>query len=78
MNFSLSNEQKRTILLGSKDTVMNELYSLLVRAGIDPDEFNPEDSLPENDIAIYGERIRIQKLIESISLIESKLAELEV
>jgi hypothetical protein len=78
MNFSLSNEQKRTILLGSKDTVMNELYSLLVRAGIDPDEFNPEDSLPENDITIYGERIRIQKLIESISLIESKLAELEV
>jgi hypothetical protein len=78
MNFSLSNEQKRTILLGSKDTAMNELYSLLVRAGIDPDQFNPENDLPESDISIYGERVRIQKLIEAISLIESKLTELEI
>lgn len=78
MNFSLSTEQKRTILLSTKETAMNELYSLLVRAGIDPDEFDLESSLPEDDMAIYGERIRIQKLVESISLAETKLAELEV
>jgi hypothetical protein len=78
MNFSLSTEQKRTILLSTKETAMNELYSLLVRAGIDPDEFDPETSIPEDDMSIYGERIRIQKLVESIALAESKLAELEV
>jgi hypothetical protein len=57
---------------------MNELYSLLIRIGIDPDGFTLETILPEDDMSIYGERIRIQKLIESISLIESKLAELGV
>lgn len=78
MNFSLSTEQKQTILLSTKENAMNELYSLLVRAGIDPDQFDPAVGLSDSDIAIYGERVRIEKLIESISLIDSKLSELEV
>lgn len=78
MNFGLSSEQKRTILLTAKDTAMTELYSLLIRAGIDPEEFDPEQGLPTDDLSIYGERIRIEKLVESVTLIDSKLTELEV
>ena len=78
MDFTLHSEQKRTILLGSKDTAMNELYSLLVRAGIDPDSFDPSVELPQDDISIYGERVRIEKLVAAISLIDTKLDALEV
>jgi hypothetical protein len=78
MDFGLTSEQKKTILLSNKETHMTELYSLLVRSGIDPDTFVFNQELPEEDMSMYGERMRIQKIIESISLIESKLGELEV
>jgi hypothetical protein len=78
MEFALNNEQKRTILLGAKDSATNELYSLLVRIGVDPDLFESIDEIPQDDISIYGERARAQKLIDSISLINSKLEELGV
>ena len=76
MDFGLTSEQKSMILLSTKETQMNELYALLVRAGIDPDSFDADTSIPEEDMSMYGERIRIEKLIESIALIDRKLGEL--
>lgn len=78
MDFSLNTEQKRTILVSTKEAALNELYSLLIRIGVDPDTFDASQGLSEDDMSIYGERLRIQKLVESISLMESKLTELEV
>jgi hypothetical protein len=78
MDFGLSTEQKRTILLSSKTSILNDLYVTLIRIGVDPDTFDGSLDIPENDISMYGETARVAKMVEGLALIEAKLQALEV
>jgi hypothetical protein len=78
MDFGLTTEQKRTILLSSKTNILNDMYVLLIRIGVDPDTFDGSLDLPEDDSSIRGERLRIEKLVQSLELINTKLEDLEV
>lgn len=78
MDFGLTTEQKRTILLSSKTNILNDMYVLLIRIGVDPDTFDGSLDLPEDDSSIRGERMRIEKLVQSLELINAKLQDFEV
>jgi hypothetical protein len=75
MNLEITTEQKLDILNGSKAGIQGELYSLLVRMGIDPDAFEAEDALPTED-SFIGEKARVRNLLDALNLIERKITEL--
>ena len=74
MDLGLTNEQKLAALASVKSGIQSEIYSLLVRIGVDPDSYDPAAE-PGGDMVI-GERARVATLISSLELIESKLVEL--
>ena len=75
MDFNLTTEQKERALKTSKETILSEMYLTLVRMGIDPDTFNIDDVIEEN--AKYaGEKYRLEGLIQSLKMIETKIASL--
>jgi hypothetical protein len=75
MDLGLTTQQKISALTGSKVGIQGEIYNLLIRMSIDPDTFDPTVDLENND-SFVGEQTRLRYLIESLTLIESKLAEL--
>jgi len=75
MDLGLTNEQKTAALRGQKVGIQGEVYNLLVRMNVDPDDFDPTAPLASND-SFVGELTRLSYLLESLNLIESKLAEL--
>lgn len=75
MDLGLTTQQKISALAGSKIGIQGEIYNLLIRMGIDPDAFDPTVDLENND-SFVGEQSRLRYLLESLTLIESKLAEL--
>ena len=75
MDFGLTLEQKLATLNSAKTGIQGELYSNLLRMGLDPDTFNPEDALPTED-SFIGEKARVRTLLDSLALIESKITEL--
>lgn len=74
MDLGLTNEQKLAALASVKSGIQSEIYSLLIRIGVDPDSYDPTAE-PGGDMVI-GERARVATLISSLELIESKLIEL--
>jgi hypothetical protein len=75
MDFNLTSEQKERALNGSKETVLSEMYLTLIKMGIDPDTFSIDDVIEEN--AKYaGEKYRLEGLIQSLKMIEAKIASL--
>jgi|LakMenEpi03Aug12_release.lakeMendotaPanAssembly.Ray.scaffolds.fasta_scaffold2200437_1 hypothetical protein len=75
MDLGLTNAQKTSSLQGQKAGIQGEVYTLLVRMNIDPDDFDPTLPLEQND-SFVGELSRLSNLLQSLTLIESKLAEL--
>lgn len=75
MELGLTNEQKITSLNSQKTGIQQEIYTLLVRMNIDPDDFNPTVPLEPND-SFIGELSRVSSLLEALTLIERKLTEL--
>jgi hypothetical protein len=75
MDLGLTNQQKIQSLNSSKSGIQGEIYSILIRMGIDPDSFEPEDALPSEE-SFIGEKARVRSLVDALVLIESKLAEL--
>ena len=75
MDLGLTTQQKISSLTGSKTTIQGEVYNILVRMSIDPDAFDPDADMENND-SFVGEQTRLRYLLESLRLIESKLAEL--
>ena len=62
-------------LLGVKE----QLYSVLVTTGLNPDElnmetFNPETDLPENSTSLTDDVQRLLALIEQIELLRTEIA----
>jgi hypothetical protein len=75
MDFGLTNQQKLATLTDIKNNLQVELYTLLIRLGIDPEGFTEEDSLPTED-SFIGEKTRIRTILAAVSMIDGKLAEL--
>ena len=75
MDLGLTNEQKITALNSVKSGVKTDIYTQLIRMGFDPDTY---DSSADNDVidSFVGERTRVNALIASLVLIESKITEL--
>lgn len=76
MDFNLTIEQKIRALSASKDTILSEMYLLLVKMGIDPDNFQITDTIQEN-VKYAGEKYRLEGLIQSLQMVEGKLADLQ-
>lgn len=76
MDFGLTPQEKKDALNGQKRTIKSEIFNILVRVGIDPDTFDGNDmsGFPE---MMVGEKERVSALLSGLSLIESKLSELE-
>lgn len=73
MDLGLTSEQKLASLTSIQVGMKGEIYSLLFRSGIDPDTYDPE---ADNGEMFNGELTRAKSMIESLKLIESKIAEL--
>jgi hypothetical protein len=74
MEFELTTEQKVIALNNVKAQVINEMYSMILFLGLDPDTFDPLTwERAENGT---GNEARLVALISAISLIDTKLAAL--
>lgn len=76
MDFNMTNSQKLATLAGIQSGLESEIYTLLVRMGIDPDSFDEDAALPEADGALIGERTRLEQLIASMQRVKVKISEL--
>jgi hypothetical protein len=76
VDFGLNQQEKIAALTGLRTSMKREIYSILLRVGIDPDTFDSSDlsGFPE---LMTGEKERVTTLIGGLALIESKLSELE-
>lgn len=63
------------MLISTRDQIETEIYAMLVKMGVDPDEFDPNTPL-SGDGFFTGERQRTQELIASLQRIKEKIAEL--
>lgn len=75
MDLGLTPAQKLSTLQGTKNGLANEIYTLLVRIGVDPDTFDSSQELPDDPI-VSGEKMRLQSLLSALQLVEGKIAEL--
>jgi hypothetical protein len=74
MEFSLTDEQKAASLESTLWAVKNEMFSVLLTSGMDPDDFDPflweVPALPTN-----GNIQRLIELVASFKLINRKINE---
>jgi|APGre2960657404_1045060.scaffolds.fasta_scaffold00764_4 hypothetical protein len=75
MDLGLTDAQKLMALNSVKNGIQTDIYTQLIRMGFDPDTYEPS---ADNDVidSFVGERTRVNTLISSLELIESKITEL--
>ncbi len=77
MELGLTNEQKIQSANGLKTRFHSEMYTVLLSVGIDPDTFNAETWTPPGMASPgAGRYARIIEIIETLDLINAKIAEL--
>jgi len=76
MEFNLTLEQKKRMLVDSKNSIHSELYLLLVKMGINPDEYTLGMDIGD-DIKFAGEKVRFEALVSSLQMIEQKILDFE-
>ena len=76
MEFTLSATQKRQALEGADITLNTEIYSMLLRLGVDPETFVEADLDSLDGPGAAGEVLRLRQLLTSLSIVRAKLAEL--
>ena len=75
MDYGLNTQQKKGILQSSLANVKSEVYHMVLRSGIDPDTFDPENYTMAE--ILIGEQQRLETLLKSVELINRKVAEIE-
>lgn len=75
MNLGLTDEQKLTTLRGTLGSLNSEIYTLLIRMGVDPDTFESVENLSDNPL-MSGEKARLEVLLSSRQLVEEKISSL--
>lgn len=76
MDFELTAQQKIDMLVGSKRGIKLEIFNILIRLGLDPDTFDENDLSGFSSVMI-AEKERVEALLNSLSMIESKIASLQ-
>jgi hypothetical protein len=76
MEFNLTTQKKIKALNDTKNALHSEMYTVLIVLGHDPDAFDMNSWEPE-EIVASGEDHRLRRLVQSLRLIELKLAELQ-
>jgi hypothetical protein len=74
MELNLTPEQKLASLQNAQSTLSQEIYNLLLRIGVDPDEFQESDIDSMRASGVDGEILRLEQIIKSLSLVEDKLS----
>lgn len=76
MELNLSPVQKQQALEASESSMTYEIFTLLIRLGVDPDEFTEADIPSLETTAMAGEVNRLKSLVASLSIVKAKLAAL--
>lgn len=76
MDLNLSPTQKRQALESAQSTMTYEAFSLMIRLGVDPDDFQESDFEALEATAMAGELTRLRSLLASLEIVKSKLAAL--
>lgn len=76
MEFNLTAQKKVKALNALKDALHSELYTILVMLGYNPDTFDMDTWEPD-EVVTSGEDHRLRKIVQSLTLIEQKLTELQ-
>jgi hypothetical protein len=74
MEFNLTTTQKIASINETKRNMLHEVFGLLVRLGIDPDEFDSTTWVPGESPT--GDEVRITALLTNIARADAKIAEL--
>lgn len=74
MEFNLTQEEKLQLCQSSKSAIEREMYTLLVRLGVNPETFDEEVGFTGTNFT--GEYIRIQELVNALNQIKVKITEL--
>ena len=76
MEFNLNAEQKIRSITEARTNMFNEVFGLLVRIGIDPDEFDSTTWVaPES---ATGDELRVTVLLTNIARADAKIASLSL
>lgn len=75
MDFNMPAAQKMSMLISARDSLESEIYTLLIKMGIDPEDYEPGTPLV-TDTAFTGERQRVQDLVSSLDKVKEKIAAL--
>lgn len=76
MDFNMTDSQKQAMLAGIQVSLESEIYTLLVRLGVDPDSFDENGEIPEVEGALFGEKNRLEQLIASLKRVREKFDQL--
>ena len=74
MELNLTQSEKLQLCQNAKSGIEKELYTLLVRLGVDPETFDEEVGFTGTNYT--GEYLRIQELINALNQIKVKITEL--
>lgn len=74
MEFELTAEQKISALNNVKIQVTNEMYTIILYLGLDPDTFN--SSTWVHDDTPTGNEARLISLISTVAMVDAKIAAL--
>ena len=77
MEFNIPDSHKKAMLVTLRDGLEAEIYSMLIKMGIDPDTFDGSTGLDSVDGSFTGEKQRTKELFSSLSRVKEKLAEIE-
>ena len=75
MELNLTPEQKMTSLTVIKNNLVSEIFTGLIRLGIDPDTFTSFDDV-EVPMHLTPEKDRIAAAVASLNMVNQKLSEL--
>jgi hypothetical protein len=76
MDLQLTDEQKLAALHAAEAGIQSEIFSMLLRMGVDPDTYDPDAGQATIDPAFSGERTRVNSLISSLDMIRNKIQSL--
>jgi hypothetical protein len=76
MELNLTSAQKLQALDSSEVALSHEIYNLLLRMNLDPDEFEESDLDSISSPGLDGETVRLRRLLESLTTVRAKIQSL--
>jgi hypothetical protein len=76
MDFQMTTDEKRRVIQDVKNSVLRDLYVMLIKTGSNPDDFNV-DTWEAPEVITSGDEDNLVRLVESLRNLNSKLEALE-